>query len=120
MTDQRLNLDGPIIDLVFGAKIMDTNKTAAKKMITIMLKSAETEMKELAAAHKTKNWKMVYEYIHKLHGGVSYFGTPRLQKACEYLEEYLKLKSPPSKELAEALYQQVLQEMEQVKAQHKP
>ncbi|MFU8797174.1 MAG: Hpt domain-containing protein [Gammaproteobacteria bacterium] len=109
-------LQGPIIDLNLGAKIMDSNKKIAQHMITFMLKNSLPETKAFAVAYKAKNWQTLQELAHKLRGGALYCGTPRLQEACSRLENYLHSGQTI---FIEPLYKQMLTELESVKNEHK-
>jgi len=109
-----LNLEGPVIDLALGAKIMDGDVDSAKKMITLLLENTEDDIKSLVTAHQNQDWITIRELAHKLRGGAAYCGTPRLYQALSNLNDYLKM---GQRELAESLYRQALTEMEKVKTE---
>jgi two-component system aerobic respiration control sensor histidine kinase ArcB len=113
-----LMLEGPVIDLALGVKVLGTNKTAVKQMIALMLKGAEQDdIPKMKIAHENQEWPTIREIAHKIRGGLVYCGTPRAYQAFSHLNDYVKAGNT---ELQEALYQQALTEMERVKKEFKP
>ncbi len=104
-----------IIDLEVGARLFNGNVELAKKMLTTMLASFTTEIGDLDTAYKIKDWDSIEAIVHKLRGGISYCGAPRLQEACARFENHLKA---GYRELAPLLYKQLLKEIEAVKKLH--
>jgi CheY-like chemotaxis protein len=110
-----LNLEGQVIDLDLGAKIMEADRETAKKMIMLLLESADSDLNLLENAHNQHDWTKIRELAHKLRGGAAYCGTPRLYQAFSYLNDYLK---DGQIELAEPLYRQAIAEMHRVKTEY--
>jgi len=108
-------LSGKIIDLEKGAEMFNGNTELAKKMIGTLIADLETEMDKLDQYYKAKNWDLLEAGVHKLRGGISYCGTPRLKEACARLEDHLHA---GYHELAPLLYKQLLKEIGAVKANY--
>jgi two-component system, OmpR family, aerobic respiration control sensor histidine kinase ArcB len=106
------NVIGEVID--FNASIQLTGKDAvfAKEMLTLLVGSFPEELKTLQKAHEQNDWDLIQSLTHRLKGGTVYCGTPRLTLACTHLDQYLHSGKVA---LREKLYQQILQEIENVK-----
>jgi CheY-like chemotaxis protein len=104
-----------IIDLEKGAEMFNGNTELAKKMIGTLIADLDTEIDKLDQSYKAKNWDLLEAGVHKLRGGISYCGTPRLQEACARLEDHLHA---GYHELAPLLYKQLLKEIGAVKANY--
>lgn len=107
-------LSGKVIDLEKGAEMFNGNTELAKKMIGTLIADLDTEIDKLDQCYKSKNWDLLEAHVHKLRGGISYCGTPRLQEACARLEDHLHA---GYQELAPLLYKQLLKEIDAVKTQ---
>lgn len=107
--EKHLNeLKGHIIDLTLGAKLVNGDENFAKEMILKLSASLKKEIPLLKKAHTKNEWDTIQAIAHKLRGGASYCGTPRLKEACMELENCLKSKKT---KLREKLFQQLLSEM---------
>jgi len=84
----------PIIDMELGAKLIGSNKEAAEEVLTLLIKILPGEIANINQFAADKNHDKLLASVHKLHGGVSYCGTPRLKKLLASLE--LTLKQNPS------------------------
>ncbi len=100
-----------VIDLKLGAQLIAGDEDLAKEMIVMMINSFPEELIKLKKAYEGPNWNIILDITHKLHGGASYCGTPRLKKACARLEDCL---ISDQKEHSDYLFKQLLQEIEQV------
>lgn len=105
-------LSGKTIDLEMGAEMFNGNTELAKKMIGTLIADLDTEVHKLNQYYKTKQWENFEATVHKLRGGISYCGTPRLKEACAKLEDHLHA---GYQDLAPLLYKQLLKEIEAVK-----
>jgi two-component system aerobic respiration control sensor histidine kinase ArcB len=104
-----LTLNGPVIDYQGSLQLTNGNPTFLKEMFDMLVASFPEELQQLNQAHAKKDWKKISDIAHKLKGGASYCSAPRLKEACGRLESYLR---KDARDLAEPLYQQMLQEME--------
>lgn len=114
--DSLFNLNGQIIDLNEGMATMNVNKSVALEMIRLLLESFDEDLVQLTEAKTNGQWDIIKNFTHKYRGSTAYTGTPRLNQACIFLEDYL---ASGSKELCDKLYQQLLDEVKNVKKVHK-
>jgi two-component system aerobic respiration control sensor histidine kinase ArcB len=98
-----------IVDLKLGAHLIGGDEKIAKEAIVMMVESFPDELIKLETAYRTSNWKDIEMIVHKLRGGTSYCGTPRLKEACVRLDDYLQSGQTAA---IGALYQQLLDEIE--------
>lgn len=110
--DNLLVLTGEVIDLKLGNQLANGNEDLAKEFLSMLVNSFPEELIKMEAAYKLQAVETVSSILHKLRGGLSYCGVPRLKEACIRLDEYLK---SDQKELIEKLYQQFLSEFNKVK-----
>lgn len=78
------------IDLVLGAKKLHRNEITAQSMIDLLLKNIEHDQKNIEVAYENSNWKKLADLNHQLLGGLMYCGVPRLELACQQLQNTLK------------------------------
>ncbi len=79
-----------IIDLDLGAKLVGGDKAFAKEAITMLVESFSDEVSLLETACKNLDLDKAQSILHKLRGGISYCGVPRLKEACIGFDDYLK------------------------------
>lgn len=113
-THALLKISGKVIDLKLGAKLLNGKEDLAKNMVKLLVKSLPQEIKGLQSAYKRNDWETIKSIAHKLRGGASYCGTPRLKTACANLEDHLKVKENQPK-LKDALYKQMIEEIQAIK-----
>jgi HPt (histidine-containing phosphotransfer) domain-containing protein len=80
----------PIIDMELGAQLIGSNKEGAEEILTLLIKILPDEIASINQFDTDKNHDKLLASVHKLHGGVSYCGTPRLKKLLSSLELALK------------------------------
>lgn len=100
-----------IIDLKLGAHLIGGDENLAKEAILMLVNSFPDDLNKLEKAYLKKDWAVMQVIIHKLRGGTSYCGTPRLKAACIRLDDALEL---GQNELINDLYGQLLFEIEAV------
>jgi two-component system, OmpR family, aerobic respiration control sensor histidine kinase ArcB len=81
------------------------SKETAVEIINLFLEGLPQELQEIHTAYTRKDWSLAQKLTHKLKGGVSYCGAPRLKEACAQLENVIKNRE--SKRF-ENLYNQLL------------
>ena len=81
-----------IIDWALGAKIINSTKESAKEMLNMLVKTLPEEDEKIKTAYESKDFDRLQFVVHKLHGGTSYCGVPRLKAAAKRLEGILKRK----------------------------
>lgn len=107
-----------IIDLELGVTLTDGSIDDVKESLTLFMQMLPESQKELQEAYRTKDNKNLLNIVHKIHGGLSYCGLPRLKKAVQALETTLREDSK-SKQIAE-LYHKVCLEIDAlISAYHK-
>lgn len=105
-----------IIDLAVGSEIMGGRMDAAKDMLKMLInESLPSALGELTRAYEDSDWTTIQKTAHKLHGGTSYCGAPRLKVASAYLEDYL---GDSQTDLREKLYQQLINEIAALQAEY--
>ncbi len=70
-----------IIDWNLGLKLAGGKIDLAEDILAMVTQNLADEVKKIETAFKNKNIKLMQQMIHKIHGGISYAGTPRLKKA---------------------------------------
>lgn len=79
----------PVIDLVLGAKRVGKDELAAKEMLNLLRRHIPEDKKNIEHALVRKNWSQLREHLHKLQGGLSYCGAPRIEFAATQLQQVL-------------------------------
>lgn len=96
--------DSPVIDWELGLRVTGNNRELAEEMLQMLVKNLPADMKTIQDAYIKKNIQLLGEQLHRLHGAVSYCGTPRLKKVVAALELAVKQKQDePLSELLELL-----------------
>jgi len=104
-----------VIDLALGARLIGGDKKLAKEAIMMMVNSFPEELAKLDKAYQKSDWQEVQMIVHKLRGGTSYCGTPRLKEACIRLDDYLQSSDDKTMQREmDAYYQQLLKEVEAI------
>jgi CheY-like chemotaxis protein/HPt (histidine-containing phosphotransfer) domain-containing protein len=106
------SLTGDVIDLKLGSQLVDGSKSLAREMIVMLTHNLLEDLIDLREAYQDSNWGTIQNIAHKLRGGASYCGTPRLHEACARLEDHLL--TSRKTEYTDILYLQLLQEIEAV------
>src|SRR3989339_977634 len=109
LTKRRVN--HPVIDLKLGARLVGGKKDFALNMLKMLIEELPETTKSITLAYQSKNIKLLGDLVHKLHGGVSYCGVPKLQMASTDLE--VAIKANATKKVT-VLYQQLVQEIHAV------
>lgn len=101
-----------IIDLKLGAKLIGADEKLAKEIIWMLIQSFPDELLKFEEASQVSDWQTAKTIAHKLRGGTSYSGAPRLRQACIKLDECLK---SGQKEDIASLFELVKVELDAVK-----
>lgn len=108
------SLKGNVIDLSQGAQLVGGNEALAKEAIEMLVESFSEELAQLEQTCITQDIVTAQIIIHKLRGGVSYCGVPRLNEVCARFDEYLK---SGKHELMQDLFNLLQFELNKVKEQ---
>ncbi|MDX2165117.1 MAG: Hpt domain-containing protein [Gammaproteobacteria bacterium] len=109
-------MQAQIIDLNLGAKLVGKDTVFAKDMITTLVEGFPSELKKLETAYAKQDWATIKDVVHRVKGGVSYCGAPRLQKISATLLDYLHSAKTDDRE---KLYQDFLSEIHAVEDAYK-
>lgn len=85
-----LELKGEVIDLKLGAELVGGNRELAKNAIAMLVDSLASDIESLEKFCHSHDLEAAQAILHKVKGGVSYCGVPRLKEACVRLDTYLK------------------------------
>lgn len=80
----------PVIDWELGLKLAGNKQEIAEEMLFLLTKELEQEVEKIRQAWLNKEFPLLLQHVHKLHGAISYCGTPRLKNAVIALEAALK------------------------------
>lgn len=80
-----------VIDLEYGASILGADENEAKKMLGMLLETFPADMKEMEKLYRKKNFSGLEKIAHRTHGGASYTGAIKLQKALRILVDRIRL-----------------------------
>lgn len=89
-TSELPTIMGDVIDLELGAKLVGGDLNFAKEAIQMLVDSFNEELTMLDRACKNSDIETAQAILHKLRGGISYCGVPRLKEACVQFDNYLK------------------------------
>ncbi len=104
--------DAPV-DMALGIKLANGKQDLAEEMLAMLLTSIKEDRPAMISQCQEREFDVLLDAVHKLHGATRYTGVPRLQKIARALEENLKLKQY---EHTAALFQQLLDEMTRIEA----
>ncbi len=81
----------PVI-MNIGSALDRTNGKAklAKDMLEMLLKSLPETVKTIKKSSEQNDWPLLWDCVHKLHGGCCYCGVPQLLEASAALDQLLK------------------------------
>jgi two-component system sensor histidine kinase BarA len=102
-----------IIDLELGKKLACANEENARMLLKMLYDMIPEHEEIILKSYQDKDMETLLFEVHKLHGGVSYCGTPRLKKTASELELALKHEEP-----WENLYHELVQEIEAFKKEY--
>lgn len=80
----------PVIDWELAIRLAGNNRDLATDMLKIFTQSLPAEMNAITQAIHAHNVTELLLHLHKLRGGVSYCGLPRLKKIITLFEKELK------------------------------
>lgn len=76
----------PVIDIEFGKKLSGGKEGLAREMIDMLKAQLPKDFALIQAAFEKQDLDALQVSVHKLHGAVSYCGTPALKQATADLE----------------------------------
>ena len=84
--------DLPVIDLELGKKLSGGKEDLAKEMIGMLKEHLPNDFAIIKTAFEKNDLDALQVSVHKMHGAVSYCGTPALKQATADLELALRNK----------------------------
>ncbi len=100
-----------IIDWEQCLKLANNKPDLAKDLLSILIEELPAARENIEAAYLKKNYRELYQYVHKLHGASCYCGVPRLRKLIAMVENQLKVSNTNT---LDNLLQKLHQEVENV------
>ena len=85
-----MNKEELVIDWDLGLKLAGNNREIAEEMIEKLKIYLTDDIQSIRKSFENNNKDELRRLIHRLHGVVSYCGTPRLKKAIVLFENILK------------------------------
>jgi len=79
-----------VVDLELSLKHSNQNAELAKDMFMLLIQMIRDEKNNLQLHHQQCDWESLYQLNHKVYGGCSYCGIPRLLDANQQLESELQ------------------------------
>jgi len=79
-----------IIDWELGTKLANNKREIAEEMLLLLIETLPQEFDDIKQAYDLKNYPLLLQKVHKLHGAVCYCGVPRLKESISILETQLK------------------------------
>jgi two-component system sensor histidine kinase BarA len=80
----------PAIDWESALKLSGNNRMLAEDMVSQLLKNLPDDIDSIKQLYRIADYQTMRDRIHKLRGGVSYCGMPRLKIVLTSLETDLK------------------------------
>jgi HPt (histidine-containing phosphotransfer) domain-containing protein len=71
---------------------MMSNNQFGQEMLTLFIQQLPGEFDSICAAKQSRNYKLLHQRLHKLHGAVAYCNLPHLIELIKRLEMDLKNK----------------------------
>jgi two-component system sensor histidine kinase BarA len=85
------NLENQLpIDWELGKKLAGNQLDLAEDLLNLLITSLPNDFKQIKTLYYAKNYAELQKAIHKLHGALSYCGTPRLKTVITCFETHLK------------------------------
>lgn len=82
------------IDWPLTVKILRGNSKIARDILAMFIRELPQAQHDVQQAWEQKDFKALYEHLHKLHGGCSYCGVPEFKETVEKFCEALRQKAP--------------------------
>jgi two-component system sensor histidine kinase BarA len=92
-----------IIDLTIGKQLACANEDNARMLLQMLYDMMPEHERIITTAYHQNDLKTLAFEVHKLHGGVSYCGVPRLKRRIAELEATLKRNDPFEKAYQDAI-----------------
>jgi two-component system sensor histidine kinase BarA len=81
----------PTIDYAEALKLAGNDEVLANDMRAMLIKNLAEDMPKIKQWHQQKNYAELSKTVHKLHGGASYCGVPRIRALLARIDADLKM-----------------------------
>lgn len=88
-TSQKKDID-KVINIEYSLSHSNNNNVLARDMLALLVTMIKQEKSTLLALYEQQQWEKLYQLNHKIYGGSSYCGVPKLQKSNQQLERKLQ------------------------------
>jgi two-component system sensor histidine kinase BarA len=105
-----------IIDWEQCLKLTNNKPDLARDLLLILMKELPLARQNIDLAYSKKNYRELYQYIHKLHGASCYCGVPRLRSIIADIEDHIKANNT---DLIDDLLYRLQQEIDKVETHFK-
>ena len=83
-------LSHSLIDHALALSLVGGDQKLADEMLALFLKNLPEDWAQMNADFKNKNFEVLTQKVHKMHGGLCYLGIPALKETIKNLEQALK------------------------------
>ena len=97
----------PLFDIDAGIYASSTEELLAQIIQILINEDLQRDLTAIHNAHAAKDWELVQKIAHRMQSSALYAGATRLKFSCQNLAQ------SPRTEVAEALYQQLLQVLDE-------
>jgi two-component system sensor histidine kinase BarA len=80
-----------LVDLKLCLDLANQKPALARDMLSMLLEKIDSDQRNINDAYQTRDWKLLLEHVHKLHGATCYTGIPQLSGTTKTLETSIKL-----------------------------
>ncbi|GAB1262079.1 response regulator [Aurantivibrio plasticivorans] len=81
-----------VVDLKLSLELANNKPSLARDMLSMLLNSLPAELEKITSAYQVEDFDLLATIVHKLNGGASYCGVPKLKSSCVKLEGLLEQK----------------------------
>ena len=78
------------IDWELGKQLAGNKIDLAEDLLEMLIKDLPSDLHQIKTLYANKHYTELLKHVHKLHGALSYCGTPRLKIVTAHLESHLK------------------------------
>lgn len=88
------------IDWELGKKLAGGKMELAKEFLEKLIATLPEDKQQINKDYQNKDWKLLRDHVHKLHGACCYCGVPELKNRAQQLEAAIESENPDSMKTA--------------------
>ncbi|MGS2717077.1 response regulator [Eionea flava] len=88
-TNSKKDVD-KVINIEYSLSHSNNNNVLARDMLALLITMIQQEKATLLERYEQRQWEKLYQLNHKIYGGSSYCGVPKLQTSNQQLERLLQ------------------------------